>query len=718
MPKKQSNKQPQKGGTTPEEHNASIFSIIMNDMYIRLELFKYFKRLVQFARVIHNDQTTQQIYLKFAAPVTSCGGLDPMCIANMDTFEEGHFYINDTFMTSTEADANHVPNTRELLTAIMMYSFNCCQDVWQVIRFVSLHDKADAKSKKANIEKYKQMLTNLKTELKCNTLSDLATYGIDLAVIRARIEDIEQKYSMPAYMLYEKAQKDSKINHGPYPNFCHLATTSTSVSLAIAKTTSIDKIYTRNRGKKWIYEWILKGQDYRLTPAHIAPPLSIREQHYIQYSVSNKPADNFDFFLDNVFDASNQLSRLPWSTGFMVSRVDPDNVFVKRAHELKRYVILSASGSMEGMLNVAEIFGFDLKIMTLAAMSWMYIARDHALYEMMIIANDIIGEKVFKFPPNNDLQAALKYDRQQVVNLYNKAVPMYPKRVATTDDTKSQKLIQEEEYLKYINGMIPIPQQGGFKPPSPPIYIPEDQEDYLLQELNKLIKYHKCEDIYPNNYSTCGILKTLSLQGKSKKTPRGVSSEYSSSLGSQTPRSSIYSTPPATPLIFPSQTPQTPKSITPATPIINSILEQQKTYFKVQGTSYKNLISDGKLALLTSSSPRGFTPPTTMTAYDYFPFNYTHNPYPIHPVFTGDLDDLEGYYEYHKKQLETISADTEYTQRIEKNIIKPPLQNTTLPPASQPPNTNAAPTDPFNRNRPDMTQFSKEKNPLSTNFFK
>jgi hypothetical protein len=410
----------------------SIFNVIMGDKAINIQLASYLNRMVRFCAFSTNDTNGNATFSMFANSANACGGLDPEGIREL--FSNG--------LLDTTADKG---NTRELLTAIMTYSFVCCEHVWKVIYDVSKFDSGDQDpGVKLRIAKYEK-------------------YGIDLVVIRMRIEDIEHKYSMPAYKVYELVTKSTTAhitNYGRYPNICHLATNSTTVSLAISKTTALQNVYQRTRGMAKIYDAILDGRDIRLTAQHVYPALSDRETKYIRaHSQTLQSKSKFDAFFVNIDPNSpSPLAIMPWSTGFMTQQISPDNLFVMRAVELSRYVVLGPSGTLEGMLNVAEIFGMDLKMMALAAMAWMYIARDHALYEMMIIANDIIGENIFTFDKiGQTFDETLKIDRQQVIDLYRDTMKI--QHLVNVDVNVD--LFGEKEFLEYMKLTIQTRQYGG-----------------------------------------------------------------------------------------------------------------------------------------------------------------------------------------------------------------------------------------------------------------
>jgi hypothetical protein len=102
-----------------------------------------------------------------------------------------------------------------------------------------------------------------------------------------------------------------------------------------------------------------------------------------------------------------------------------DNIYIQIAKEYKRYLILGASGTLEFMLSIAEIFNMDLKVMTLACMAWMYYARDHSLFEMMIIANRYFDEPIFKIElplTSETFESMLIKDRQQIIDLMEDAL--------------------------------------------------------------------------------------------------------------------------------------------------------------------------------------------------------------------------------------------------------------------------------------------------------
>jgi len=249
-----------------------------------------------------------------------------------------------------------------------------------------------------------------------------------------------------------------------------------STNMADSMTLHMERLFPRDRSKRWLYEWILDLKDVRLTPEMIVPPLSGREEEYIK-QMSNLMIDMHgnEYFITDLYEVDGTiLKKLPWECGFMSAHINHTSIYKQLADDLGRYVILGPSGTLEFMLNVAEIFGVDLKIMTLACITWMYVARDHSLFEMMIVANQYFEPPLFKFEsarkpkePKEETDSerrqryklGLEADRQQLIDLLLQVDP------SANKCSKEVGLQSEIGYLEFIHGFgvgldLPIVQEG------------------------------------------------------------------------------------------------------------------------------------------------------------------------------------------------------------------------------------------------------------------
>jgi hypothetical protein len=296
-------------------------------------------------------------------------------------------------------------------------------------------------------------------------------------VLEMRMDHIKQRFNIKGSKIKGYSDNSSGRQYvkelSPYPTFCHAITQSTN--MVDNMTLHLERLFPRNRSKKWLYEWILDLQDVRLKPDMVVPALSAREKEYImKVSPMMETKYGSEYFVSNVVNGAS-IERVPWEMGFMSSRVHPQNIYNKLAAELSRYIILGPSGTLEFMLNVAEIFDIDLRIMTLASITWMYVARDHSLFEMMIVANQYFEPPLFKFEPitgststdpetirRAQYKQALINDHQQLIDLLTKIDP------TAASAAKSESFIPNElGYLEFIHGSTAtLTQIGGEVPVS------------------------------------------------------------------------------------------------------------------------------------------------------------------------------------------------------------------------------------------------------------
>jgi hypothetical protein len=88
---------------------------------------------------------------------------------------------------------------------------------------------------------------------------------------------------------------------------------------------------------------------------------------------------------------------LPWETGGMLYSVNPNSAFAKVAGFYNKQTMCGPSTTMEMMLDCAKLFGIDEKIATLAIASWMDIANDHSLFEILLAANPYFTTQHYAF---------------------------------------------------------------------------------------------------------------------------------------------------------------------------------------------------------------------------------------------------------------------------------------------------------------------------------
>ena len=320
-------------------------------------------------------------------------------------------------------------NIRELLTPIMFASFYCCKPVWEILK------------------QYKN------NEVAFQELCD--TYGIDKDVLIRRSEFIEERYQLPRNYIENNLETDTS----PYPRICHASTRATSTVENM--TILLNLKYPRLSSNNFLNDKFLQLEDPRLDISWVYPPLSPREESFINQYINEQTTD---WFLLNCKDTvTGTIKKLPWETGYLNKVINPQHVYIQFANTCKRHILLGPSGTLEGMLNVAEILGVDLRIMTLASMAWMYYARDHAMFDMMIVANTFFDEPIFKFKTSlsrTTRDENLKNDREQLKNLMEEILGH--EAVANVDS--SVEIPNEALLLNALCPRGPQGQQGGEKP--------------------------------------------------------------------------------------------------------------------------------------------------------------------------------------------------------------------------------------------------------------
>lgn len=379
-------------------------------------------------------------------------------------------------------------NIRELLTHIMLFSRSCCHMLWCVYG-----DFAKTKEKQKNCNAGPKKATQVQAAEAEAVAPFLALLNEE--VLEMRMDHIKQRFNIKGSKIKGYSDNPSGRQYvkelSPYPTFCHAITQSTN--MVDNMTLHLERLFPRNRSKKWLYEWILDLQDVRLKPDMVVPALSAREIEYIiNVAPMMETKYGSEYFVSGAVKTVEQnglketvLERIPWEMGFMSSRVHPQNIYNKLAAELSRYIILGPSGTLEFMLNVAEIFDIDLRIMTLASITWMYVARDHSLFEMMIVANQYFEPPLFKFEPieadqniqNEDAKRRAQYkqalvdDHQQLIDLLVKIDP------TAASAAKSESFIPNElGYLEFIHGSTAtLTQIGGEVPCRFKASLPENK---------------------------------------------------------------------------------------------------------------------------------------------------------------------------------------------------------------------------------------------------
>ena len=384
----------------------SIFHVICDDPTIKNTLRDYLYRLITFCKEMEPALSDYQIVVKYASShnAKTCGATTP------DVFPE--------LLTDPNI------NIRELMTPIMNISQRLCGLVWELINLYT-----------DNNAKFNEI---------CNK------YGINKDIILERAEHIATRFGAPAKDM-AGLKKNASIEYykslSPYPSLCHAATQS--LGFTSDMTLHFDRIYPRSSAWPFIYNQILDGTDPKMEKQFIYPQLSEREKNYIVSQV-DVHSDKGDFFFQNIDisnDNDNDKGKLPWECGYLSKKINPGHMYIRIAQKCNRHILLGPSGTTEFMLNVAEIFGVDLRIMTLACIAWMYIARDHALFDMMIVANTFFDNPVFDF---NDgaasYEVALKNDRQQIIDLMKDVLG--PGSVSGT--SADEDMLNEIDFLNLI----------------------------------------------------------------------------------------------------------------------------------------------------------------------------------------------------------------------------------------------------------------------------
>jgi hypothetical protein len=78
---------------------------------------------------------------------------------------------------------------------------------------------------------------------------------------------------------------------------------------------------------------------------------------------------------------------LPWQTGAYLYAVNPLSDFAYLVTKYKKFHRCGPSCTTQMMLDAALLFGMDVHHVFMAIIPWMEIAKDHSLFEMLIVAN-------------------------------------------------------------------------------------------------------------------------------------------------------------------------------------------------------------------------------------------------------------------------------------------------------------------------------------------
>lgn len=415
-----------------------IIEAISKSLYIRGEVLLYLRRLRKILMIaekyvdppyakLDNEKQKSHIIQKYFINNTSgamvCGNLD---------YEGMHSLLFEDIPIQNI-------NLRELLTGIMKASTKCCHTIWTLMS-----------SKTFNYED----VIYLKSQ-------------VNMDILKARMEYIMRRFGIGDAEVFNieflkdcKQITDTKSNYTdqevPYPGLCISATQS--INLADSMTIYLQHLFPRAYHTEWIYEWILKQQAHLLTREHIKiMPLSTREEAFLQKCIKDyKNSKQFNYFM---YAASQDKKYLPWNTGFMCSRIHPNNIYLRVAEKLKRDVILGPSGTTEIMLNVAEIFNMPLDILTLALVPWMYIARDHSLFDIMIMANKFFPDgKKFTFKPADSFEDGIIRDKEQLTQKFKEVLyvseQMTPEKEQELVNLYSRKQILEQQLSQSNNEQL------------------------------------------------------------------------------------------------------------------------------------------------------------------------------------------------------------------------------------------------------------------------
>ena len=359
---------------SPEE---TIFDVIMKNEKIKTNMIVLLKSLINFCWEIDCQITGESRNL----------------VAFMKKFEPPSYrYSGAISAEALHSELSNVGanlNMREIMVAIMQYSFNVSPYLWILIMNSHANVIPEAFLKNFNIK------------------SD---------VLRKRINSIEERFGIDHKTMYELTNsKNTKYVHKsqPVPTWQHAV--SESLKHQENLTFKLKQMFPRVPANDFIYGQILEGYEPRVKADFL--PHQMLSKHEIAFINRKTKTDFFGLFVDT---ENNPTTVLPWQCGFLSARADPDNYYISIAKHYKRYSFIGPSGTTEIMMNIAEIFGVDLNIMALACIGWMYSVLDHTLFELMIIINMFLDESYkFKFEPGLTYDANLTIDRTQVIYFYN-----------------------------------------------------------------------------------------------------------------------------------------------------------------------------------------------------------------------------------------------------------------------------------------------------------
>ena len=376
----------------------TIIKNIFDNLYIKKEIGIYYMKILSVQYILLNSPTdTHDIFKRFVTDnAKSCGSTDFEGIQDLTQ------QLQTSFSTGIMKDFN----IRELLTPIMQFSFTCCGIVWDLIKLQSeLNEiEIEAEACKKTIDARGDNLRETKEKLGAK---------INWNVIQMRIEHLTERFGIPPHKLHDLVKNDMG-NLSGYPSMCHASTVSTNMTENL--TTYLSKKYPRKvNSDNDVINMILTGRDIRIDIAKVKPELSKRELSFIEKKRTEyaNAQYSYDFFMTG-------STKLPWVTGNMMSKLNDQHPYYLFAEELGRKMIVGPSGTMEAMLNVAEIFNVNIELFSLGCIAWMFSVKDHSLYELMIIVNKFLKEPFFVF--TQDKIAASTNDLAQLRLFMNNAL--------------------------------------------------------------------------------------------------------------------------------------------------------------------------------------------------------------------------------------------------------------------------------------------------------
>jgi len=405
----------------------TIYDVIMNDNTLRNYMIAYLKRLIDFCYGMH------------------CGRHGATNIeAFMKNFEPPNYRYSGAI--SAEALYNQLNNgtidlnMREIMLAIMQYSFRVSPYLWDLIIMVEGDDLSTVGS-------------------------ILEACGIKGDILIKRIKSIQERFAIEHTTMFtlQDSKKKKYVNKSaPAPTWQHAVTESLKYQDNL--TVKMKKMFPRMPANDFIYGQILEGYEPRVRTKYLPhQELSAREKEFIDSRLSTLP-NFFGLFVEN-----GEKDVLPWQCGYLGARIHPDHYYASLAKHFKRYSFIGPSGTTEVMMNVAEIFGVNMKQMAGACIGWMYSVLDHTLFELMIVINMFFDEPepIFKFDTSHDnYDKALKKDNNQVVD-FCKENGIGGDKIDKIEAAMwhEQKLFPDNRSLLDIINIPPIkagnPQEGG-----------------------------------------------------------------------------------------------------------------------------------------------------------------------------------------------------------------------------------------------------------------